>query len=374
MKIGIIGTVWLNIPPIGYGGTEQVIFNIVTALIQQGHDVTLFAPQTANVPARVIPTLDRPLRDVNISWENVMYPLSHLTQVYEYHEKFDILHMHLNKSQDYIALPFALYRDIPTLFTLHFRIPDAIYKSDRYMLLHKYRALPFSSISQSQQTPDKLNYVANVYNSLDIADYPFVPTPDDYFVWLGKMIPIKGPKEAIIAAKKAGVKLIVMGAIEPGVTQAVSYFEEEIMPLIDGKQIILKENVTLPEKAQILGHAKAMLNPILWEEPFGLVMIESQATGTPVIAFNRGAAPEVIQDGHTGFLVYTIDEIVEKMKQVDTIDRRACRDWVQRKFSNQTMAQDYLQAYQTVINKWDYFTKHQWDILYQEQKENIPIQ
>lgn len=374
MKIGVIGTVWLNIPPVGYGGTEQVIYNIVTTLAKQGHDVTLFAPSTAKVPTRVIPTLDRPLRDLNISWENISYPLSHLTQVYEFQEKFDILHMHLNKNQDYIALPFSLYRNIPTLFTLHFRIPDAIYKSDRYMLLHKYRALPFSSISTSQQAPDKLNYVANVYNSLDIADYPFNPTPDDYFVWLGKMIPIKGPKEAILAAKKAGVKLIVMGAIEPGVTQAVSYFEEEILPLIDEKQIILKENVSLPEKAHILGHAKAMLNPILWDEPFGLVMIESQATGTPVISFNRGAAPEVIQDGVTGFLVNTVDEIVEKMKLVHKIDRLKCRDWVAQKFSNDTMAKEYLNAYQKVISNWDTYTKTQWDILYQEQKENIPIQ
>lgn len=368
MKIGIIGTVWLNIPPIGYGGTEQVIYNIVTTLVKEGHDVTLFAPQTAQVPAKVISTLDRPLRDLNISWENVMYPLSHLTQVYEWREKFDILHMHVNKNQDYISFPFSLYRNIPTLFTLHFRVPDAEYKSDRYMLLHKYRALPFSSISLSQQTPDKLNYVANVYNSLPISDYPFNPHPEDYFVWLGKMIPIKGPKEAILAAKKAGVKLIVMGAIESGVTQAVSYFEEEILPLIDEKQIILKENVSLPEKARILGGAKAMLNPILWEEPFGLVMIEAQATGTPVIAFNRGAAPEVIQNGKTGFLVNTVNEMVEKMKAVDTIDRSACRKWVEEKFTNENMAHGYLKAYENVVQNWNTYTKNQWDIIRQEQQ------
>ena len=367
MRIGVIGTVWLNIPPVGYGGTEQVIFNIVETLVKQGHDVTLFAPKTAKVNAPVIPTLDRPLRDLNISWENVMYPLSHLTQVYESEKKFDILHMHLNKNQDYIALPFSLYRNVPTLFTLHFRVPDAAYKSDRYMLLHKYRALPFSSISLSQQVPDKLNYVANIYNSLPIADYPFRATPDDYFVWLGKMIPIKGPKEAILAAKKAGVKLIVMGAIESGVSQAVSYFEEEILPLIDEKQIILKENVSLPEKAKILGGAKAMLNPILWDEPFGLVMIEAQATGTPVIAFRRGAAPEVIQDDKTGFLVDTIDEMVEKMKIVDKLDRLSCRAWIEEKFTNDNMAKGYLNAYQTVTKNWDTYVKNQWDIIHTEQ-------
>lgn len=366
MKIGVIGTVWLNTPPAGYGGTEQVIYNIVNTLTQQGHDVTLFAPATAKVKAKLVPTLDRPLRELNIPWENISYPLSHLTQVYESKEKFDVLHMHLNKNQDYMALPFALYRNVPTLFTLHFRVPDARYKSDRFMLLHKYRALPFSSISKSQQAPDKLNYVANVYNSLSLEEYPFNPTPKDYFVWLGKIIPIKGPKEAILAAKKADVKLIVMGAIEPGVPEAMTYFEEEILPLIDGKQVILKENVSLKEKAKILGGAIAMLNPILWEEPFGLVMIEAQATGTPVIAFSRGAAPEVIQDGKTGFLVNTIDEIVEKIKVIDNIDRQACRDWVKKEFANEIMGERYIEAYKNVSANWDTYASNQWKLINNE--------
>lgn len=364
MKVGVIGTVWLNIPPHGYGGTEQVIYNLVTTLAQQGHDVTLFAPASASTNTRMIPTLDRPLRELNVSWENVTYLLSHFTQVYETQEKFDILHMHLNKNQDYMTLPFALYRNIPTLFTIHFRIPDAIYKADRYMLLHKYRALPFSSISKSQQSPDpSLNFVANVYNSLRIEDYPFNPLPDNYFVWLGKIIPIKGLREAIIAAKKARVKLIILGAIEPGVTQAVTYFEDEILPLIDGEQIILKENVTLPEKALILGNATALLNPILWDEPFGLVMIEAQATGTPVIAFNRGAAPEVIHHGVTGFLVNSLDEMVEKIGHVTALRRYACRTWIEEHFTNNQMTHGYVDAYTNVIDNWDRYVHNQWELL-----------
>jgi len=293
----------------------------------------------------------------------LIYPLSHLTTAFDMAKKFDVLHMHLNKSQDYIALPFALYRNVPTLFTLHFRVPDATYNADRYMILHKYRALPFSSISQSQQRPDKLNYVANIYNSLNTADYPFNPSPDDYFVWLGKIIPIKGTKEAILAAKKAGVKLIVMGAVEEGVVEAEQYFEQEILPLIDNKQIFLRKNVKLSEKAKILGGAKALLNPITWDEPFGLVMIEAQATGTPVIAFARGAAPEVIEDGKTGFLVHNIDEMVAKMKDVTSLNRQDCRDFVTNHFSNQKMVTGYENAYKTVIKNWDTYAKSQWKII-----------
>lgn len=352
MKIGIVGTIWLDIPPKGYGGTEEVIYNLANGLSEKGHDVSLFAPENSQIKAHVIPTVNRPLRDAAIPWENVSYTLFHLTQAFDRADEFDILHVHLNKSQDYIALPLAMYSKVPVVFTLHFKIPSPDYKLDRFVVLNKYRHLPYVSISNSQRADSTLNFVHTAYNGLNLAKFPFNPTPSNYFVWLGKIKHDKGTKEAILAAKKANVKLHIMGAIEKGVPETLDYYEKEIKPLIDNEQITFQENVTLPEKAIILGNAKALLNPINWEEPFGLVMTESQATGTPVISFSRGAAPELIKDGQTGFLVNSVDEMVEKINQVDTLDRYACRKNVEDNFSISSMIASYEKAYDKTIKQW----------------------
>ncbi len=354
MKIGIIGPIWFDIPPHGYGGTEEVVFNLTNGLVEKGHDVTLFAPKTTKVKAKVIPTVDKPLRDKNIEWTNVSYNIYHITEAIDRASDFDILHMHLNKSQDYIALPLAQNLKTPVLFTLHFMLPTPSFKKDRYLVLTKYKDLPFTSISNSQRGKMPLNFIETVYNSLDIKNYPFSEKHDNYFVWLGKVNPVKGTKEAILAAKKAGVKLYVIGAVDPGVSEMLSYYEQEIRPLLDEKQIIWKGELSIGEKAKILGRAKAFLNPILWEEPFGLVMAESQAVGTPVISFNKGAAPEVIIDGKTGFLVNNLSEMVSKMEQIDRIKREDCRKNVEDKFTIEKMVEGYEKAYKKAISSWKY--------------------
>ncbi len=352
MKIGIVGTIWLNIPPKGYGGTEDVLYNLANGLVERGHQVSLFGPKTAKVKGTVIPTVEKPLRDLNVEWTNVAYILHHITAAFDRAEEFDLLHVHLNKSQDYCALPLAVFSPVPVLFTLHFKLPTPTYKQDRYAILHKYRALPFTSISDSQRGVG-LNFVATVYNSLDLKKFPFSEKSDDYFVWLGKVNPVKGTKEAIKAAKMAGVKLYVLGAVDEAEPTLHAYYEEEIKPLIDGEQIIWMGEVEVEEKARLLGGAKAFLNPILWEEPFGLVMAESQAVGTPVISFRRGAAPELVVDGKTGFLVDTVDQMVEKMKQIDKIDRKACRKNIEEKFTIAKMIDGYEKAYQTTRQHWN---------------------
>lgn len=355
MKIGVIGTIWLDTPPKGYGGTEEVVYNLVNGLVDQGHDVTLFGPKTAQVKAKVFPTVDKPLREQNIDWTNIAYTLFHITEAFDKAARFDVLHIHVNKSQDYIALPLAKLSKTPCLFTLHFKLPEET--QGRYRLLKKYKSLPFTSISNSQQKPMDLNYIATVYNALRLESFQYREKPEDYFVWLGKVNPLKGTKEAILAAKKAGVKLLVLGAVDRGMENMLNYYEKEIKPLIDGKQIIWKGEVNIQEKAEILGNAKAFLNPILWEEPFGLVMAEAQATGTPVISFNRGAAPEVIVDGETGFLVETLDQMVAKMSEVTKLSRRACRENIEKRFTINSMIEAYLKAYKITISHWDEYLK-----------------
>lgn len=353
MKVGVVGTIWLNTPPKGYGGTEEVIYNLVNGLVDQGHDVTLFGPKTARVSSKVFPTVDLPLREQNVEWTNFPYTLYHMTEAFDHASDFDILHVHLNKSQDFVALPLSLKSKTPVLFTLHFMLPTQDSNKDRYKVLCKYARLPFTSISNSQRDGIPLNFVKTVYNCLDINNFPFRDKANGYFVWLGKVNPVKGTKEAIIAAEKAGVKLYVMGAIDHGVQSMLRYYEKEIKPLIDGKSIVWIGEVDYVEKAKILGGAKAFINPILWEEPFGLVMAESQAVGTPVVSFNKGAAPEVIVNGKTGFLVDTLDEMVSKMKQIDSLERIDCRRNVEEKFTIEKMIQGYIDSYKITIENWE---------------------
>jgi len=364
MRIGIVGPIWLNIPPSGYGGTEEVVHNLVNGLVKKGHDVTLFAPATAKVPSKLVPTVNQPLREMNIGWDNIAYNILHISKGFEYASDFDILHVHLNKAQDYIALPLALYSKTPVMFTLHFKLPDTQNRNDRALVLKKYKYLPYTSISNSQRLPLDLNYVATVYNSIKVDQFTFNDKPEDYYAWLGKVNPIKGTKEAILAAKQAGVKLLVMGVVEKGVKELFDYYEKEVKPLIDNnKQIIWLGEVDLLKKIKVLSKAKAFLNPIQWEEPFGLVMAEAQAVGTPVISFRRGAAPELIIDGKTGYLADTFEDFVKKIHQVDKINRKDCRENVEQRFTIDVMTNGYIHAYEQVIQKWESFRAQQMNFI-----------
>lgn len=353
MKVGVVGPIWLDIPPKGYGGTEEVVFNLVNGLAEKGHDVTLFGPGTAKVKSKLFPTVPHPLRSDKVPWEDIGYSLYHITEAFDRAPDFDILHVHLNKEQDFLALPLAAKSKTPVVFTFHFMLPNGSFNPGRNKVLYKYKSLPFTTISDSQRARLPFNFIKTVYNSLDINYFPFNAKPQDKFVWLGKINSRKGTREAILAAKKAGVKLMVMGVVEKGVPEMLEYFEKEVMPLMDGEQILWLGEVGLGEKARHLSEAKGFLNPIQWEEPFGLVMIESQAVGTPVISFNRGAAPELIIDGKTGFLVEDIDQMVSKIKDIDQISRMDCRKNVENNFSIAKMVEGYEDAYKTTIKNWD---------------------
>ena len=359
MKIGVVGPIWLNIPPKGYGGTEDVVYNLVNGLVDKGHAVTLFGPKTAKVKAKLFPTVDLPLQEAHVPWANVCYTLFHITEAFDRAGNFDVLHVHLNKSQDYLSLPLSLFSKTPVVFTIHFKHSDTPDKKDRLAVLVKYRSLPYTSISNSQRKMVDLNYIATVYNGLDLKRFPYSDIKGKYLVWLGRVHPDKGTKEAILAARQAGIKIYVMGLLDKTVPEMAAYFTREIKPLIDDKDVIWLEEVSHVEKTSILSGAIAMLNPIAWEEPFGLVMAEAQAVGTPVISFKRGAAEEVIIDGKTGFLVETLPEMVEKIKEVEYIDRAACRKNVEERFTIEKMVEGYEGAYHTAIQNWDTYKANQ---------------
>ncbi|MDE2025062.1 MAG: glycosyltransferase family 4 protein [Patescibacteria group bacterium] len=352
MKIGILGTIWLDIPPHDYGGTEQVIYNLVNGLSSRGHDVTLFGPQTAKIKGNLFPTVKFPLRELNIPWTDILYHLYHISEAFDHIREFDILHVHLNRIQDYITLPLASLSPVPVLFTFHGLLPTKRDKPDEYHMLTKYRYLPFTSISDSQRANLPLNFIDTVYNSVNIKDYPFCKKSDDYLVWLGKVNPRKGTKEAIEIAQKANMPIHLMGKVDKDEPSTWTYYKNEVKPLLELPNVTWEENVPLEKKAKILGNAKAFINPLQWNEPFGLVMIEAQSTGTPVIVLNRGSAAEVVENGTTGFVVETLDEMVAKIAEIDTINRTTCRRFVTDKFSIQHMIIGYEHAYQKTIQSW----------------------
>ncbi len=354
MKIGVVAPIWYNIPPNKYGGTELVVANLVNQLCKK-HDVTLFAAKTARVDkkVRVVGVVDKPLREGKdkVDWANWTIPLLHINNAFDMIDKFDILHMQLNTTQDLISLPMAVRSKTPVLFTIHFS-PQKRDNFEKRHLLKAYSYLPFVSVSNSQRKGFDLNYIETVYNGIDIEKYKFSNTSQDYFAWMGWLAPWKGAREAIKACLKANKKLILIGPYHSTVPESKHYFREEIRPLVDGKQIIWKGDLSFAEKTQIVGNAKALLNPIRWEEPFGLVMTEAQALGTPVISYKRGAASELIEDGKTGYLVEGVSEMVQKMGRVGKLNRESIRKKVE-KFNSQNMTQGYLKAYKKTIQNWD---------------------
>lgn len=384
MKIGIIGPIWYNIPPSRYGGTESVVYHLTNGLVERGHDVTLFGPATAEVKSKLYATTTKPIFELGMDWNNnIASQMYHITEAFDRRDEFDILHMHLNKSHDYMSLPLSVTSSTPVVFTLHFPIPlkkdvnkkgtHSYNREDRLIMLEKYRKLPFTSISDAQQRPLVMNFIKTVYNSLEIDEYHFSESSADYFVWLGRVQPVKGTKEAILAAKKAGVKLKLMGALDTNMPEYMRYYEEEVKPLIDGKQIEWLGEANMAMKNEVMGKAKALLNPILWEEPFGLVMAEAQAMGTPVIAFDRGAASELVEDTKSGYVVKTMDEFVRRIKEVEVLDRKYIRHRVELLFSKENMLSCYEEVYRDVVKNWNEYQSQEKEWLREWRKKNLMI-
>ncbi|CAN5189158.1 glycosyltransferase family 4 protein [soil metagenome] len=346
LRIAQIAPLWEQIPPPLYGGTERVVSSLTEGLVARGHDVTLFACGSSQTKAKLVSVYPRPLFRDHVPWTDVIYPTLNITAAFDRADDFDIIHMHLNKSSDYLAMPLARPIKNKVVFTLHFPYPLVQNRVSHHEFFQKYKDLNFVSISNTQREKgENLNWLGTVYNGIELAPYSFHPQPQDYFAWLGKFNPNKGVVEAIQAVKKAGARLIMAGKIDEMEKDDYKYFKEQIEPHIDGHQITYIGEADDARKNELFGHAKAFLNPIQWNEPFGLVMTEAMATGAPVISFARGAATEIVEDGKTGFLVHTVDEMVEKMKEIDKIDRKATRARVEKYFSSKTMVEGYEKIY-----------------------------
>jgi glycosyltransferase involved in cell wall biosynthesis len=361
LKIAQIAPPWIAIPPKQYGGTENVIYHLVEEQVAQGHDVTLIAPGDAKTSAKLVSFYPKSLLDSGVPWTMHLKAYYHLQKAVDYikEHRFDIVHTHLSSSSDMYLFPLTAHLATPHVSTLHSVFPfDRDARSNRTgdadsFYIEWAPFMPMVAISESarQNVPHPLNFVGVVHHGLYIQDFkPVKRRIGENFVWLGRFMPEKGAHLAIEAAKQAQVPLVLAGVIDRHSKLSMDYFEQVIKPQIGKDQITYIGPVNMRQKNALFGRARGFLNPIEWEEPFGMVMIESMAMGCPVISFARGAAPEIIADGETGFLVNTVDEMVTAIANIDTIDRDAVRTYVEQNFSSQVMATNYVEIYKKVIH------------------------
>lgn len=357
MKIAHIAPPWLPIPPKNYGGTEACLANLIEEQVAQGHDVTLCATADARTPARLISFLPQALAEADIPWHAHLQAFYHTYKSVEYvkTQQFDILHTHLSSTSDMYLFPLLHDLETPHIMTLHSRFPfdrvdDWTGDGDKYYMQWAAR-VPIVTISKHalKDVPYKLNFVDVIHHGLPMQQFaPTAEQPEDFFVWLGRIVHDKGTRLAIEAAKKASVPLVLAGTVDQHDPEQQQYFEDEIQPCIDNQQIKYIGPVDLEQKVDLLSRAKGFLNPIEWEEPFGLVMIEAMAVGCPVITFAHGAATEIIKDGTNGFLVKDVDEMVQAMAKIDKLKRTDVRAYAEEHFSIATMARKYLKVYEKV--------------------------
>ncbi len=337
MRIAQVVPLHVAVPPHAYGGTERVVYNLTEALVKLGHDVTLFATGDSHTSARLVSGVDRAIffdREVDAG----AYHVAHLADVYQQADHFDVIHSHM----DYLTLPFVETTKTPTVLTLHGRL-------DRPEFTRAFMAYPnanYISISNSQRSaiPD-LNWIATVHHGVDVASFTFYPEPGKYLCFVGRMSPEKRPDRAIEVAKRTGIPLKIAAKVD---AKESEYFHTVIKPLLDDPLIEYLGELDEMAKRELMGNALALLLPIDWPEPFGMVFIEALACGTPVITCPMGSVPELLLDGVTGAVRCTVDDLVSAVERVHTISRAACRRYAKRRFDTRRMALEYINVYSQV--------------------------
>ena len=338
MRIAQVAPLYVDTPPRGYGGTERIISSLTEALVKDGHEVTLFATGRSRTRARLIAAVPEALGFEHLFDAGVAHTAM-LAQVYSKANEFDVIHCHI----DYQALPFAANSNTPTIFTLHGALDVPYYPE----ALLAFPDLRYVSISDSQRAPvPDLNWVATVYHGIDVRSQPYNETPGKYLLFVGRISPEKGPEHAIEIAKKARLPLKIAAKVDP---KDRKFFEAKVKPLLDDPLIEFLGPVSERRRSQLMANALALLLPIRWREPFGMVFIESLASGTPVLTCPRGSVPEIMRDGVTGFSSDSDDELAEAALHVADVSRAECRAWAEERFDTQTMMRNYLGVYEAAL-------------------------
>jgi glycosyltransferase involved in cell wall biosynthesis len=338
MRIAQIAPLAEPVPPELYGGTERVVSLLTEELVRRGHEVTLFASGDSETEARLVSATREALRLGPEDVDPNLHLMLELGLVFERAQQFDVIHSHV----DYFALPFTRLVRTPVVTTLHGRLDLPGLRT----VYERYSAAPLVSISDSQREPiPSANWAATVYNGTDLGRFTFNEKGGEYFAYVGRICPEKNIEGAIAIARRAGIPLRIGAKVDPVDGE---YHESVIKPLIDGRQVEYLGELGDAEKNELLGSACALLFPVDWPEPFGLAMTEAMACGTPVLALRRGSVPEVVEDGVTGFVRDSEDDLVDVADQVTRLSRRGCRERVERHFSVQVMTDGYEAVYQSL--------------------------
>ena len=339
MKIAQVAPLYESVPPTLYGGTERVVSWLTEELVRLGHEVTLFASGDSLTTARLVPACRKALRLDPTCVDQLAHHVIMLDQVFSEKENFDIIHFHV----DYLHYSHSRHQQTPHLTTLHGRLDVP----DLEPLYRHFRDIPVISISDAQRKPlPWANWQGTIHHGLPRNSFSLGEGKGGYLAFLGRTSPEKGLDRAIEIAKRARIPLKIAAKIDRADT---AYFKTIIEPLLDHPLIEFLGEIGNTEKNAFLGNAAGLLFPINWREPFGLVMIEAMACGTPVIAYPWGSVPEVVQEGVTGFVVPDIESAIKAVKELGEIDRMKCRKRFERHFNSERMAQEYLKVYQRLI-------------------------
>ena len=339
MRIAQIAPLYESVPPKYYGGTERVVSYLTEALVDQGHEVTLFASGDSVTGAHLVAGSRRSLRLDKHSVDQLAHHVLLLEKVFQRASQFDIIHFHV----DYIHFPLSRRLTTPHVTTLHGRldIPDLV------PLYREFRDIPVISISDDQRQPlPGANWQGTVYHGLPEDLYGYRADPGTYFAFIGRVSPEKRVDRAIEIAKRIGVPLKIAAKVDEVDRE---YFEGVVEPLLRDPYIEFLGEIGEGEKEEFLGSACALLFPIDWPEPFGLVMIEAMACGTPVIAYDRGSVAEIIEEGRTGFIVETLEGALSAARRIPALSRERVREVFDQRFTAARMASDYLDVYERVI-------------------------
>jgi glycosyltransferase involved in cell wall biosynthesis len=341
MRIAQVAPLYESVPPKSYGGTERVVSYLTEELVRQGHEVTLFASADSVTKADLVPMCRHSLRLDKYCVDQFAHHVLMLERVFQRAPEFDVVHFHT----DYMHFPLTRRRPIPHVTTLHGRldIPDLI------PLFREFHDMPVNSISNAQRAPlPWASWQATVYHGIPVEMHLLREQPGSYLAFLGRISPEKRVDRAIEIAKRVEMPLKIAAKVD---RVDKDYFESVIAPLLRDPLVEFVGEIGETEKDEFLGNAYALVFPIDWPEPFGLVMIEAMACGTPVIAYCRGAVPEVIEHGHTGFIVEGVEDAVEAVRRIPQLSRRRCREVFEKRFTATRMAQDYIALFEDLIEK-----------------------
>lgn len=341
MKIAQVPPLYESVPPKLYGGTERVVSYLTEELVRQGHEVTLFGTGDSVTSANIFPVCEQATRLNKDCKDPFAWHIYQMQLVLEHAGAFDVIHFH----NDYLHYPFSRNASYKHVTTLHGRLD----LPDLKPIYQKFANIPLVSISNDQRKPlPHVNWQQTIYHGLPENLYAARKGDGGYLAFLGRISPEKRPDRAIEIAKRTGIKLKIAAKVDSADLQ---YYETVIRPLLDDPLIEYIGEIGEDRKGDFLGNAMALLFPIDWPEPFGMVMIEAMANGTPVIAFNCGSVPEVLDQGITGYIVNDLEEAVSAVNKLHAFDRRACRMRFEERFTSEKMAANYIRLYERLTRQ-----------------------